>query len=148
MGKIPTDNFQFKIAQKDGQKVIELLSRKFYQHFLNTKTKVGDFGTMQITFKKPSRTDSQLRYYAVIVGLLATHTGYTWDEMHEALMIIKWGTKEVKIGEQSVRVRKSISNRARFPKDWMSEQIEFTLEKAMEYEINIPSREELGYLPK
>lgn len=146
MKKIPTDNFQFRIAQRDGTKVIELLSRAYYQHFLNTKTKVGEVGTMSLTFRKPSRTDAQLRYYAVIIGLVASHVGYTWEELHEALMILRWGTKEVKIGNQIVRVRKSISNRAKFPKDWMSEQIEFALEKANEYEIKVPTRKELGYI--
>ncbi len=51
------DNFQFKIAQKDGVKVIELIARDYYQHFLKTKTNVGDIGTMSLTFKKSSRSE-------------------------------------------------------------------------------------------
>lgn len=144
--KQPDDSFQFKIALKDGIKVIELLSRPYYQQFLNTKTKVGEVGSMHLTFKKPTRTESQLRYYAVIIGLLAAHTGYTWEEMHQALMILKWGTREIKVNGYIVRVRRSISNKAKFPKDFMSEQIEFALESCREYEIRVPTRKELGYI--
>lgn len=141
------DSFQFKISQKDGVKVLELLSRPYYQHFINTKTKVGDIGSMELTFKKSSRTEQQLRYYWVIIGLIAAHTGYTSEEMHDALMIIKWGVKEINILGQTIKVRKSISNKAKFPKINMIDQIEFALEKARELEIKVPTREELGYLP-
>ena len=146
MIKIPSDSFQFKIAFKDGQKVVELNSRSFYQHFLNTKTGVGDIGVLHLKMKKPTRSEQQLRYYAVIVGLIADYTGNTWDEMHEALMILNWGTKEIKVGNKIVNVRKSISDRARFPKGDMMEQIEYALQIAKDYEIKVPTRSELGYL--
>ena len=146
MIKIPSDSFQFKIAFKDGQKVVELNSRSFYQHFLNTKTGVGDIGVLHLKMKKPTRSEQQLRYYAVIVGLIADYTGNTWDEMHEALMILNWGTKEIKVGNKIVNVRKSISDRARFSKGDMMEQIEYALQIAKDYEIKVPTRSELGYL--
>ena len=148
MKKIPTDTFQFRVVKKDGKKVIELMSRQFYQHFLNTKTKPGDVGTMMLTLKKPTRSEQQLRFYAVIVGLIAEHTGHTWEELHDALMIIKFGTTKIKVGKDVVHVRKSVSDKARMGKIEMMELIEFALEKASELEINIPTREELGYLPK
>ena len=40
--KIPTDSFQFKIVKVNGKNTIALVSRQYYQHFLNTKTKEGD----------------------------------------------------------------------------------------------------------
>ncbi len=144
--KIPTDSFTFKVVIKDGRKTIALSATQFYQHFLNTKTKEGDIGTLTITMKKPTRSEQQLRYYAVLVGLIADYTGDTWDEMHEALMILKWGTKKVKLGNKTVMVRKSISNRARFKKVDMMEQIEFTLEQASELGIVVPTKQELGYI--
>lgn len=144
--KIPTDSFQFKIVKVNGKNTIALVSRQYYQHFLNTKTKEGDIGTMTIILKKSTRTEQQLRYYAVLVGLLADYTGNTWEEMHDALMRLKWGTKKVKIGKEIVEVRKSVSNSAKFKLTDMIEQIEFTLEKCFELDIVVPTKQELGYI--
>jgi len=145
--KTPTDSFTFKIAQNEGKKVVELNSRKFYQHFLNTKTKVGDLGTLTISLKKPTRSEAQLRYYWVIVGLIADYCGYNSEELHDALMKLKFGTKKIKVGKDLVEVRKSISNGAKFKKMEMIELVDFALEKAQELDIHVPSRQELGYLP-
>lgn len=138
--------FGFKIAKIDGKKVVELNSRQFYQHYLETKTKVGEEGSLSLDFKKPSRTKLQLNYYWVIVGLLADYTGHTDEEMHEALMVLKFGKKTIKVGKDLVQVRKSISDNARFEKMLMAELIEFSLEKASELEIVVPSKESLGYI--
>ena len=146
MKKIPTDSFQFKIVKVGDKKTISLLSRKYYQHFLNTKTKEGDTGTMTISLAKPTRSEQQLRFYAVICGLIADETGYTWEECHDALMKLKFGTTKVKIGKDIVEVRKSISNSARFKMADMMELIDFAMEKAFELNINVPSRQELGYI--
>jgi hypothetical protein len=146
MKKIPTDSFQFKIVKVDGKKTVALTSRQYYQHFLNTKTKEGDTGTMTISLAKPTRSEQQLRYYAVVVGLIADNCGYTWEECHDAIMKLKWGTKKVKIGKDIVEVRKSISNGARFGKSDMIETIEFAMEKAFELDIVVPTKQELGYI--
>lgn len=144
--KIPTDSFQFKIVKKDGKNTVALSSRTYYQHFLNTKTKEGDVGTLTLAIKKSTRSESQLRYYAVIVGLIAEYTGNTWEEMHDALMRLKWGTKKIKIGNEIVEVRKSISDSAKFKKVDMIDQIEFALEKCFDLEIKVPTKQELGYI--
>lgn len=146
MATKPSDSFQFKIVKKDGIKAIELLSRPYYQHFLNTKTNVGDIGTMNLTFKKPTRSEQQLRYYAVIVGLLAEYTGDDWESIHECLMTIKFGTREVKLGKDIVKVRYSISNKAMFSKLKMIELIEYAMEKCNELGVVIPTKESLGYI--
>lgn len=146
MKKIPTDSFTFKIVKKEGKNTVALNSRTFYQHFLNTKTKEGDLGTLTITLKKPTRSEAQLRYYWVIVGLIADYCGYNSEELHDALMKLKFGTKQLKVGKDLVEVRKSISNQAKFKKVDMMELLDFALEKANELEINVPNREELGYI--
>lgn len=146
MKKIPTDSFTFKIVKKDGKNTVALSSRQFYQHFLNTKTKEGDSGTLTLKLKKPTRSEQQLRYYAVLVGFIADYTGNTWEEMHECLMILRFGTKKVKLGKEVVNVRKSISNSARFGKVDMIELIEFALEKCFDLEIKVPTKQELGYI--
>jgi GTP cyclohydrolase II len=140
--KIPIDNFQFRVVNLNGKKSIELKSRTYFQHFLNTKTEVGNIGTMTIKVKKPTRSANQLNYYAVIVGLIADYTGDTWDDVHSALMILNWGTHTV----MGVEVRKSVSDVAQIKKNDMSEQIEFALSEAKKLGIVVPTREELGYI--
>jgi len=142
MKKIPINTFQFKIVKLGDKKTIALNSRNYYQHFLNTKTQVGDIGSMVLKLKKPTRSEVQLNYYAVIVSLIADYTGDTWEELHGALMILNWGTKEV----LGVEVRKSVSNNAGIKKNEMSEQIEFALSKAKELDIVVPTAESLGYI--
>lgn len=146
MKKIPTDSFTFKIVKKDGKNTIALNSRTFYQHFLNTKTKDGELGSMTISMKKPTRSDSQLRYYWVVIGLIADHCGYNSEELHDAIMKLKFGTKKIKVGKDLVEVRKSISNGAKFRKMEMMELLDFVLEKANELEVVVPTKESLGYL--
>lgn len=143
--EIPQDNFTFEIVEQNGDKRAKINATDYYRHFLKTKTKIGDVGTMILKIKKPSRSESQLRYYWIVVGLLADHCGYTSEEMHDALMSLKWGTKVIKLGDKMVSVRKSISNSAKFPKSKMIEQIEFALEKCFEENVLIPSAESLGY---
>lgn len=140
--KIPTDNFQFRVVNLEGKKAIQLNSRAYYQHFLDTKTQIGNIGTMTIKVKKPTRSANQLNYYAVVVDLIAEYSGDTWDDIHSALMIKNWGTHTV----LGVEVRKSISDAAQIPKDEMSEQIEFALKEAKQLGIVVPTKEELGYI--
>lgn len=147
MKKTPIDSFTFKIVLVKGIKTLVLNSRVYYQHFLNTKTKEGEIGTMTISMKKPTRSDSQLRYYWVVIGLIADHCGYNSEELHDAIMKLKFGTKKIKVGKDIVEVRKSISNGAKFRKMEMMELLDFVLEKANELGVVVPTREELGYLP-
>lgn len=146
MKRIPTNQFQFKIVWKDNRKTVELNSRTFFQHFINQHTTVGDIGSMTLKMKKPTRSEAQLAYYAVIVGLIAHDTGNTWEDVHSGLMILNWGKKKIKIGNKTVEVRKSVSDNARIRKDEMSEQIEFALKEAKDLKIKVPTRQELGYI--
>lgn len=144
--KIPQDSFTFEIVLEKGEKRAKINASNYYRHFINTKTKVGDNGTMHFTVKKPTRSGAQLRYYGVIVGLIAEFTGYTWEEVHDWMMVLKWGTMEVTIADTTVHSRLSVSDVAKFPKWKMVEQIAFAEETAHELNIKIPSREEMGYI--
>ncbi len=143
--KVPQSTFQFKVAQIQGKKVIELLSRD-YQHFLNTQCKIGEVGSMFLTFKKSTRSENQLRYYWTILGLMANELGYKSEELHEWLMIMCFGTKKITVGGITKEVRKSISNKARMSISEAIELIEFTLEKCAELDIVVPTKSELGYI--
>lgn len=144
--KIPKDSFQFEITEKEGQRGFKLNSPTYLQHFLKTKVKVGDRGTMHLDFKKPTRSENQLDYYFVLCTLIAAHTGDTKDDMHVILTSLKFGTRKVKRFGEEVTLRQSVSNAAKIPKDRMGELIEFALEKAAYLEIKVPTKEELGYI--
>jgi len=137
IGEIVWDKVNFK-------KRIQLVSERMYQQFLKG-VNVGDKVTISFSFKRPSRTKTQLNYYFVLVGILSDHLGYTKKEMHDWLMRLKWGTKEIKVGNKVETVRESVSDVAEFPLEKMGEQIEFTLEVCKECGLNIPTPAELGY---
>lgn len=138
--------FQFKIAFLNGKKVLELLSRDYYQHFLNTQCKIGEIGSMFLTFKKPTRSENQLRYYWTILGLMANELGYKSEELHEWIMIMCFGTKKVTVNGITKEVRKSISDKARMSISDCITLIDFTLEKCAELNIVVPNKESLGYI--
>lgn len=140
------DSFTFEIVNDKGEKRAKIIASDYYKHFIKTKTQVGMKGTMHLTFKKPTRTEQQLRYYWVLVGMLASECGYTSEEMHEWLMIMKFGTKKVTVNGITKEVRKSISNSARMTVGEVMELIDFTLEKCFELNVIVPSKESLGYI--
>ena len=144
--KIPSDSFQFEVIEKDGKKGPRLLSEMYWRHFFQTKTKVGDKGTIHITLKKPTRSEAQLNYYFVICTLIGNHSGYTKEEVHSALVIEKWGVKEVKIGKITQKVRKSVSDGSKLSMTLMNELIDLALDVASFEEITVPTKEELGYI--
>lgn len=144
--KIPADSFTFEIAEKDGQKGIKVIAQKYYRHFLSTQTNIGDKGTMHLDFKKPTRSGAQLRYYFAIVGLISAYTGDTKEEMHDILVSIKFGTKKVKRFGHDVEVRRSVSDAAKMKKDEMAALVDFALEKCVQLEIKVPTKQELGYI--
>jgi len=143
---IEKDAFTFEVTEKNGEKHIKIVATDYYRHWLKFKTKVGDKGTMYLTFLKPSRSSNQLRYYFVLVGLLADSLGYTRDELHDVLVSIKFGTKKIKVFGKEVEVRKSISDASKFPTADMIDLISFTQEKCFENDVVVPSAESLGYI--
>lgn len=138
-------SFQFEVVEKDDKKGPRLLSEVYWRHYFK-KLAPGTKGSLIVSLKKPTRSSNQLRYYWVLVALIAEYTGYTDQETHDALCRLKWGEREVQIGKDKVTVRKSISDAARLPKQEMAELIEYALEKCAELEIHVPTAEELGYI--
>lgn len=150
------ETFIFEVVwdEKERRKRVQLKSDAYFNHFLQ-RARVGDRGTITVSFKKPTRSQQQLRYYWILVSLLAPHCGYSLDEMdatltdeemHDALMRRKFGTKRVMVGGEVETVRRSIANRAGFPKAEMAELIEYVLELCRENGVVVPSMEELGYI--
>lgn len=111
------------------------------------KIPAGKKVSMTIAEVGAIRSGSQLRYHWVLMGYLAEHTGFTKEEMHDAVMRLKFGEKEVRFGSHKVRVRKSISNEGRMPKHEVVDLITYDLELCAEFEIHVPTAKELGYLP-
>lgn len=97
--------------------------------------------------KVPSRSQAQLAYHMILMGYLAEYSGCTREQMHDAVMRLKFGTKKISLMGMEVHVRKSVSDDARFPKYDMVELIDYDLELCKWAEIKVPTREELGYLP-
>ena len=95
----------------------------------------------------PSRSDSQLKYHMVLMGYISEYSCCTREEAHDAVMRAKFGTKTVKLGSISQEVRQSVSNKALFPLGYMVELISYDLELCAEMGINVPTAEELGYIP-
>lgn len=93
------------------------------------------------------RSDAQLAYHFVLVTYLAKHTGFTKDEMHDAVMRLKFGEKEVNIGGKTLMVRKSMSKSGKLKKHEVVELIEYDLELCADMDIHVPTAKELGYLP-
>lgn len=95
---------------------------------------------------KATRSQQQLAYHWVLIGYLARHTGYTTEEMHDAVMRLKFKTKKVVLGDRIVEVRRSISEASRMPAADAVELIDFDLNLCHKLGIVVPTKEELGYM--
>ncbi len=151
MKKKPKDNRKAvytgiaHIVSVEGKKKLALNSPEMWQHQVN-KLWEGKKYAVTIEEYKATRSGQQLRYYWAITGLLADHTGYTSEELHDAVMRRKFGTKTVKIADLEEQVRQSISDTARFPKGDMVELITEVLELCVKMEVKVPTMEELGFI--
>lgn len=93
-----------------------------------------------------SRSRNQVAYHFVLLGYIAKYTGYTVDELHDAIMRIVFGEKLVKLNGREITVRKSLSTQANLPKYEAVELIEYDLELCKQLQIKVPTKEELGYI--
>lgn len=134
-----------RVAEIDGRK--EWLPNSL-AHYLQQLQDIPHGVKLAAVFEeyKPTRSDQQLAYHFVLIGYLAKHCGYTKDEMHDAVVRLKFGEKAVTIGNRTVAVRRSVSESAKMPKGDMVELIEFDLQLCDELGVNVPSMEELGYI--
>lgn len=92
------------------------------------------------------RSEPELRYHMVLCGYISAHTGFTKREVHEAIMKLKFGIKEVKLLGYVAEVRRSISESGDLENWEAVELIEYDLAMCAEMEIRVPTAKELGYL--
>lgn len=145
MKKIPSDSFIFEIVLDKGEKRAKIAATDYYRHFIKSLP-LGSKGVMYLSLKKPTRTESQLAYYFVLCGMIAENCGYSKEEAHEWLMVCCFGVKEITVNGVTKEVRKSISDRARMTNQEAQDLIDFTLATCRDLNINVPTREELGYV--
>ena len=134
------------IVFNDGRKRFLPKSPEYLQTEIN-RFIVGAEVRCIFTQKKATRSQAQLSYHFVLLGLISDHTGYTVNECHEYAMIMVFGTKLVAIDGRAVPVRRSIANRAQMTKAEMAELLDFDFSLCSRLDIVVPSAEELGYLP-
>lgn len=115
------ENFSAMVVLHKDKKSVRFLSPKYYQHFLNMHTKVGDKLTVVISNKKPKRTVAQNNYYwGAYLPLIAQETGEEDIERLHELFKAKFLTKIVaEVLGQKVRICKSTTELS------VSEFIEF-----------------------
>lgn len=121
---------------------------KSLAYFNDRMSRIKEGQVLHVTFSTsiPTRSQSQLDYHWVLMQYIADSTGYTKEEVHEWMMVKKFGTSQVTLNGESYEVRKSVANRARFPKSDMVELITADLELCRDLGINVPTPEELGYI--
>jgi len=93
------------------------------------------------------RSESQLGYHWVLVGYVAEHTGHTKEEVHDAIMRIVFGEKQIELAGRKVAIRKSMAEGGGLTKAECVEVIDYDLDLCHRLDIIVPTREELGYLP-
>lgn len=103
---------------------------------------------ISVTFseKVPTRSEAQLAYHWVLLAYIADHCGYKSEDVHDAVMRAKFGTKHIKIGDLEQEVRRSISDSAKMTLSDCMELIDYDLELCRTLEIHVPTAEELGYI--
>ena len=94
----------------------------------------------------PTRSRNQLAYHYVLVNYIAEYTGHSVKEMHDFIMRVVFGEKEIVIGGIKRMVRKSVADDAKMPLAEMSKLIESDLALCRKLEITVPTAKELGYI--
>lgn len=117
-----------------------------YLQTLMASMPIGKKLTCTFYDRVPTRSESQLDYHWVLMGIIAEHTGDTKEELHDAIMRIKFGTKLVRLAGHMVQVRKSISNSGRMTVAEVADLIMYDLEVCQKLDIHVPTPEELGYI--
>ena len=94
----------------------------------------------------PTRSRDQLAYHWVLIGYICEYTGHQKKEMHDFVMRVVFGEKEIVIGGIKRMVRKSVADDAKMPLAEMSKLIESDLALCRKLEIIVPTAKELGYI--
>ena len=103
---------------------------------------------VRATYKqvKSEHSKAQHAYHFVLCGLIASHTGYTTDDVHDAMMKQAFGTKKVTLLGKTTEARESLSAAAQLSVGKAVELVNKDLEVCAELGIVVPTKEELGYL--
>ena len=82
-------------------------SERYLQHFLNTKTKVGEKVSITITTQQLKRTLRQNRYYWANINHISEQTGNDADDLHNLFKGMFLGSGIVSVMGHKVRRTKS-----------------------------------------
>lgn len=139
---IYTQSFAGVIKITDGQKQLCVKSPRWYQVQLN-KFKVGECVSLEITTRKPKRTEQQNRYYwGVYLPLISEKTGeQDIDRLHELFKgkFLTIGIVEV-LGEK-VRMKKSTAGLS------ISDFCDYIMKIEAETGVEAPPTENYGLEP-
>ena len=105
-----SETFGAEITETNGRKTLKLNSPDYFQNFLNTKLKVGEKITLNLTAKKPRRTVSQNNYLWVYYNQIAEETGHTPEEIHEWAKTKCLPSKIVNVMGDKVRLKTSTTD--------------------------------------
>lgn len=135
------------VENKDGYTETRFVP-KSVKHFRSVSRNAPKNKPVAATFyaQVASRSQNQLAYHFVLLGYLSDHTGYTKEELHDAVMRLHFGTKRVSLNGMSVEVRASMSDGAKLPKHEVVELIEYDLKLCKDLKIKVPTPAELGYV--
>lgn len=117
--------------------------------YYNAGVSAFPLGTkVRATYKqvKSEHSKAQHNYYFALCGLIASHSGYSVEDVHDAVMKQTFGVKKVTLLGKVTESRESMSNTAAMSVGKVVELINKTLEICAELGIVVPTPEELGYI--
>lgn len=135
------------VVNKDGYTETRFVP-KSTKHFRTVSSKAPKNKLVAATFyhSVSARSRNQVAYHFVLLRYIAEYTGYSTEELHDAIMKLVFGTKTVSLNGHKVEVRKSLSNAANLPKYEAVDLISYDLELCKTLGIKVPTPEELGYV--
>ena len=71
-----------QINPQTNKRAIVFNNHALYQHFLDHTCKINDDITLNITNKRPKRTERQERYYFLYLSLISLSCGHSVEELH------------------------------------------------------------------
>lgn len=137
-----TKPFAGTIVEKNGVKGFVFNSKTYYQHEIN-KFKDGEKVTLEITSKRPKRTEQQNRYlWGVYYALISEETGEQDIEGLHTYFKGMFLTKEIKeVRGQKVRITESTTNLS------VGQFCNYVLKIQAETGIEAPPTENYGLAP-
>ena len=117
-------------------------------HYMTGVARFNVGAKVRVVYKevKGSHTKAQHNYHYALCGLISDHTGYTVDEVHDAMMKQTFGVRKVTILNRTTEARESLSAAAQMPISKVVELVNRDLEVCAELGIVVPTNEELGYI--